>query len=167
MRDVFVSKPSALADYQQNFWEKLKARLEARGINPRTVGATDYPSNAPVGKVKEVMNECHGAIILGLKQIRIMEGAAKEGTDKQEPLAEYLLPTAWNHIESGMAFALGLPILIVKEAGISGGLFEKGASEKYIHEVTLPGDEWLDSKGFLQPLNNFVGDVSIHKDQSR
>ena len=167
MHSVFVSKPSALTEHQQYFWERFRARLEERNIDPRTVGATDYPSNAPVGKVKEVMNQCHGAIILGLKQIRIIDGVTKEGTDKQGPLRNYHLPTAWNHIESGMAFALGLPILIVKESGINGGLFERGASEKYVHEIELPADDWFDSMGFLQPLNSFIGDVNIHEANAR
>lgn len=167
MRDVFVSRPNALAEHQRNFWESLRTRLTERGVNPRTVGATDYASDAPVGKVKEVMSECHGVIILGLKQVRVIEGVSKEGTEKQTSLTECSFPTAWNHIEAGIAYALELPMLILKEPGINEGLFEKGTSEKYIHEATLPGNEWLNSQGFLQPLNSFLEDIVKHDADSQ
>lgn len=159
MRDVFVSKPNTITERQQRFWQQLKTRLEERSLRPRTLGATDYSNATPIGAVKNVMEQCQGAAILGFSQIRVIEGLAKEGTDKQEDLTEHLLPTAWNHIEAGMAFALGLPVLIVKEEGVSGGVFDLGVSDRFIHEVTLPAEEWLRSDAFLQPLNEWVGDV--------
>lgn len=167
MRDVFVSKPSAVAEYQTQILEGVETALLERSLRPRTLGTTDYPNIAPVDAVKEVMSECHGAVILGLKQIRVIRGVAKEGTEKEEALAEYHLPTAWNHIEAGMAFALGQPVLIIREEGVSGGVFEVGSSDRYIHEVTVPGDEWLRSDAFLQPLNRWVEDVIRHDAEHR
>lgn len=162
MRDVFVSKPNTVTERQQMFWQQVKTRLEERSLRPRTLGATDYSNVAPIGAVKNVMVQCQGAIILGFRQIRLIDGVAKEGTERQEVLTEHLLPTAWNHIEAGMAFALGLPVLVVKEAGVSGGVFDLGVSDRFIHEVTLPGEEWLRSDAFLQPLNEWVEDVARH-----
>ncbi len=160
MRDVFVSKPSTLTEHQQEFWQQLKTRLEERSLRIRTLGTTDYSNDAPIGAVKNVMDQCQGAVILGFKQIRMIEGVSKEGTEKQETLKGNLLPTPWNHIEAGMAFAFGLPMLVVKEAGVGGGVFDLGTSDKFIHEVTLPGEMWLRSEAFLQPLNQWVEDVT-------
>lgn len=136
--------------------------LQERDLRPRTLGTTDYPNIAPIGAVKDVMSRCHGAVVLGLKQIRVIQGVAREGTEKEEGLAEHHLATAWNHIEAGMAFSFELPVLIIREEGVSEGVFEVGASDRYIHEVTMPGDKWLRSTAFLQPLNQWVEDVVRH-----
>jgi hypothetical protein len=43
------------------------------------------------------------------------------------PLADVKLPTPWNHIEAAMAYARGLPLMVVVEAGLrSEGLLERG-----------------------------------------
>lgn len=161
VRDIFVSKPSALTEHQQGFWQQMSTRLKERSLRLRTLGTTDYSNVAPIGAVKELMNQCRGAVILGFAQMRVIEGVSKEGTEKQEALTEKLLPTPWNHIEAGMAFALGLPVLVVKEAGVGGGVFDLGTSDRFIHEVTLPGGEkWLQSAAFLQPLNQWMEDVA-------
>ena len=167
MRDVFVSKPSTITEHQQEFWQQLKIRFEERSLRPRTLGATDYYNVAPIGAVKNVMDQCQGAVILGFAQTRVIEGIIKEGTEKQEALTEIVLPNLWNHIEAGMAFALELPVLIVKEARVGGGVFDLGTSDRFIHEVTLPGEKWLQSEAFLQPLNQWVEDVASHDASGR
>lgn len=50
-------------------------------------------------------------------------------------------------------------MLVVKEAGVSGGVFDLGVSDRFVREVTLPGEE-LRSDAFLQPLNEWVADVA-------
>lgn len=159
MRDVFVSKPSALTEQQRLFWKGLEGRLSERGLRPRTLGVTDYPNVAPFGVVKEVLSECYGAVILGLKQIRVVQGIAKEGTKKEEVLVEHYLPTAWNHVEAGMAFALRLPLMLIREEGVSGGVFDAESSDRFVHQVTLPVEKWLSSEEFLQPLNRWVEEI--------
>lgn len=159
LRDVFVSKPSWVSEDQSTLWQQLKVLLEERDLRPRTVGITDYPNTAPISEVRKVMGACQGAVILGLVQIRVIEGVAKEGSEKEHALTEHLLPTAWNHLEAGMAFALELPVLVVKEQGVTGGVFELGATDRFIHEVSPPADEWLRSQAFRQPLNRWVEEV--------
>ena len=34
------------------------------------------------------------------------------------------MSTPWNQVEAGMAAALGLPVLVVREPGVVGGVFE-------------------------------------------
>lgn len=159
MRDVFVSSPSALADYQEQFREEIERILKERDLRPRTLGKTDYPNIAPIGAVAEVMNGCHGAVILGLKQMRVIEGLAKEGTEEEKQIENHFLPTPWNHIEAGMAFGLKLPVLIIRERGIQEGVFEPSNSDRFIHEVALPEQGWLTSDNFLQPLNNWLEEI--------
>src|SRR5437667_6805088 len=46
-------------------------------------------------------------------------------------------PTAWNNLEAGILFGLGLPILIFKEDGISGGVFDNGVTDVFIHKMPV------------------------------
>jgi hypothetical protein len=119
MRNVFVSKPNALRLDQQRFWAKFNARLEQRSLRPRSVGEFDYLNVAPMGAVRRTMAECQGAIILGLRQINVLDAVLKEGTiQESRSMPSNFLPTPWNQIEAGMAFMLGLPTLIIKEDGV-------------------------------------------------
>ena len=44
----------------------------------------------------------------------------------------YVAPTPWNQLETGLLFGLGLPLLVLKQEGITGGIFDEGASDVLI-----------------------------------
>jgi hypothetical protein len=50
------------------------------------------------------------------------------------------IPTEWNHLEAGILFGLRLPILIFRERGIAGGVFDPGVSDAFTHEMPTPKD---------------------------
>lgn len=50
----------------------------------------------------------------------------------EEPRA---FPTPWNNLEAGILFGLGLPLLVFREDGISGGIFDAGVSDVFIHKM--------------------------------
>lgn len=157
-RSIFISKPNALSTAQAKFWERLRNMLAERGLRYRTLGETDYPNCAPVEAVRRVLLECEGCIVLGLRQVHVVEGVAKEGTSKESKLSDAHLPTPWNQIEAGMAFMLRLPMLIVREEGVSGGVFDVGNTDRFIHQAEL-SEEWLKSERFLQPFNEWHEEV--------
>jgi hypothetical protein len=156
--DVFVSKPNALTASQSAFWLRLRRMLEDRSLRPRSLGETDYPSTSPMEAVRCVVKECQGAIILGLRQVHVVEGREKPGTNKARDVRDAYLPTPWNQIECGMAYALQLPLLIVREAGVEDGVFGIGSTDRFVHEAKL-NRQWLSSPRFLQPLNEWVSEV--------
>ena len=49
-----------------------------------------------------------------------------------------VFPTAWNHLEAGILFSLQLPLLVFKEKGISGGVFDSGVTDVFIHNMPYP-----------------------------
>ncbi|HVJ34865.1 MAG TPA: hypothetical protein VND94_17255 [Terriglobia bacterium] len=152
MAEVFVSKPNALTSQQLTWYSLLRQKLGERGLNPRTLGETDFQNSPPMTAVIELMRLCDGALILGLSQTFIKEGLHKPGTDNEVPMRESCLPSPWNHIEAAVAFALGRPTLIIRERGISGGVFDMGITDRFIHQADLNAD-WLSSQQFLQPFN--------------
>lgn len=159
MRSVFVSKPNTLLPAQEQFWDDLKIFLWERDLNPRSLGETDYSNITPIGAVRSIMIECQGAIILGMKQIRVIDAIIKEGTARETRSSRMILPTAWNHIEAGMAFALDLPILIIREEGVCDGVFGVGSSDRFIHTVPPASEGWLHTMEFLQPFNGWQTEV--------
>jgi hypothetical protein len=105
----------------------------------RTLGAgKDRPTKSPLDEVIALMDECQGAIILGYPQITATFGQCKD-KDLSEPL---VLATEWNHIETGLAYAKGLPLLTIHHRGVTRGVFDRGAINSFIHEVDMADSGW-------------------------
>lgn len=116
------------------------------------MGQTEYPNRAPIHAVQDRLETCDGAIILGLEQLHVIKGGDKPGSAEERTVEDLHLPTPWNHIEAGIAIMLELPMLIIKEEGVDGGVFDVGNSDRYVHQATMTTD-WLDSEEFTQSLN--------------
>ena len=155
---VFLSRPTSVNPAQQAFCESLSDVLDGEGLQARTLGVTDYPGSAPLGEVVTLMRQCSGAIALGLRQLHVKAGTRKEGSANQAEVNDLHLPTPWNQIEAGMAVALDRPLLVAREQGVEGGVFDLGSSDRFIHQVEL-NDGWLDAKRFRQPFSIWVDDV--------
>lgn len=159
-KSIFVSKPNSLSEAQTEFCARFFQLLSDRGFTPRTLGQTDFPNESPLNAVRTVLNECSGAIVLGLRQTFVEVGLHKAHTRHESPLRGCYFPTSWNQIEGGMAFTLGLPLLILKEEGVAGGIFEVGSTDRFIHQADLNAD-YFKSDRFLQPFNAWQSEVTL------
>jgi hypothetical protein len=121
---VFVSRPSVLTFSQEGVWRQVSDTLNAAGIDAVTVSRTDYPPAGALAEIRRVMAECCGVVVLGFRQLEIATGRWREGTSEERSIDGTAQPTSWNHVEAGMASALGLPVFIVREPGVSGGVFD-------------------------------------------
>jgi hypothetical protein len=161
-KSIFISKANSLTRSQQGFVESLHQILKERQLEPRTLGETDFPNETPLGAVKSLLGECEGCIVLGFTQMVVTEGVLKPDTGEQKDISNVKLPTTWNHIETAMAFMKGIPIMIICESGIQAGIFDKGITDRYIHQTDL-GEGWLRSPRFLQPFNNWLEEVTARR----
>lgn len=137
MIDIFVSRPSWIG---QDFIPGLNgfiSQMQVLGLNPRTIGVTDYPNHAPLDEVITLMGKCSGAIILGYPQIEVATGFLKD-----KGIKSVLLPTEWNHIEAGLAYAQRLPLLVIHHFGVERGVFEHGALNCFIHKTDFSNPSW-------------------------
>ena len=159
MPHVFVSRPTELATEQSNLYRHMETWLSERDLKVRTVGVTDFTNKTPLVKVGDVMRECSGAIIMGFRQMEVRSAIEKPGTKYERARKRIYLPTPWNQIESGIAFTMHLPMLIVKEKGVVGGIFEMGSTDQYVHSIELPDEHWISSPEFNQPLSEWWDDV--------
>ncbi len=163
MINIFLSRPNWI---DQSFIKGLEGFLLVLNnleMKPRTIGATDYPNRSPLDEVIKLMEQCNGAIILGYPQITIKVGTVKEKQiDK-----ELILPTEWNHIETGLAYARGIPLLVIHHIGIIRGVFDRGAISNYIYEINLAKPDWPLRVEIQGALSNWKKEVVQHNSKEQ
>ncbi len=136
---VFVSGPTVLSPTQAGSRKVVTDLLERCRMDPRALGRSDYPKDAPLKEVLIIAKHCHGGVILGFEQLQVTAGTWKRGTKEQrkvEAAGPIPIPTPWNQLEAGVLFGLRLPLLIFREPGVSGGIFDVGATDVFVH--TMP-----------------------------
>jgi hypothetical protein len=138
---VFVSCPTSLNDVQQASRAVILRQLKRFSLESRALGRSDYPTEFPLREVMLVARHCSGGVILGFEQHRSLSGVHRPGTlEERQQDTEVRTPTPWNHLEAGILFGLRLPILIFREQGIEGGVFDPGVTDVFIHQMPGPRD---------------------------
>lgn len=138
MIDVFLSRPTDIADNQLRGLNNLLSLLKLAELNPRTLGTTDYPQESPLNEIVEILHSCSGMIVLGYPKIIIEKGLIK-GINVTEPVK---LASEWNQIEASLAYAAQMPLLIICEIGVSFGFFDKGSANCFVHQVDFSNPDW-------------------------
>lgn len=73
---IFLSYPKPYLKRQKEFIEKITRYLEGEGLQPRTLGVTDYDVNAPLGAIRRLMLESNGLITIAFRRSLIKTGVA-------------------------------------------------------------------------------------------
>lgn len=163
MINIFVSRPNSLSEEQENTIKEIEKLFKERDLVMRTIGTTDFPNVAPMLAVQNLMKECCGTLILGFPQTIIENGISKQNTPNEKNIENIIIPTPWNHIESAIAFNLNIPMLIIKDKEINGGIFDIGTTGHFIHTFDLSTQEWIKEPRFLQPFNEWYKDIISKK----
>ena len=134
---IFVSAPTILSNGQEASRRLILRELEYNDLEWRALGRSDYPTELPLREVLTIARHCAGGVILGFGQFRTDTGVWKPDTPGEKAISTPIeFPTPWNQLEAGILFALGLPLLVFKENNISGGVFDNGVTDVFIH--TMP-----------------------------
>ena len=161
---VFVSCPSPEnLSPEQDRSATIVFELVARyKLQWRALGRSDYPLDLPLREVSRMVKHCSGAIILGFEQFFAPAGTYRRDGVKAADVRGVSMPTPWNHLEGGIAYASGLPLLIFREAGIAGGIFDIGTTEIFVHE--MPSDKMSAAArdDFDSVFQNWVARVRTH-----
>jgi hypothetical protein len=145
--NVFVSVGGTATDTQEAFVRAVEDRLRSEGLIPHTVGRNTFSADAPLKAVTDLMDKCAGTLVIVLERTYFASGTEKRGGPKEITLTNVKLPTPWNQIEAAMAYARGLPLMVVVEAGVkSEGLLERG-NDWYVQWV-MPESAALNSNEF-------------------
>ena len=166
MKDsVFLSYPKPYLEKQKQFIEKVVSYLENRGLQPRTLGVTDYDMDAPLTAIRRLLLESNGLIAIAFRRSLILKGTGKPDSDIGEnayDLTNQWLTSPYCQIEPAMAFQLGLPVLIIREKGVvEEGILEKGVLGVYMPEFDLDSDidAYFASKEWTQIIQKWEGYV--------
>jgi len=161
---VFVSCPTTLSVEQEEKRKVIIGIINDLQLEPRALGRSDYPTEYPLKEVYIIAKHCSGGVILGFEQIFVDSGLRKRNTGEEKRILvdkPLLIPTPWNHLEAGILFGLKIPLLIFKEDGIEGGVFDYGITDVFIHKMppVKPPKEKLDE--LRQVFLDWFGRVSI------
>lgn len=155
MENIFISRPNWVEEPYRKGLEIFLTRLNDLELRPRTLGATDYPTKAPLDGVIEIMNQCKGAVILGYPQISINSGLIK-GKAVEDHI---LLSTEWNHIEAGLAYSRKLPLLVIHHIGINRGIFDRGALNSFLFSKDLTDPAWSNEEDISGAIRSWRDEV--------
>lgn len=151
MKNIFLSRPTWVGPEFVQGLEAFTSILKSYKINPKTLGVSDYPTNTPLDEVISIMDQCVGAIILGYPQIEVKEGVLKGDIID----SSVILATEWNHIEAGLAYAKGLPLLVIHHKGVQRGIFDRGAISKFLYEVDLSNSTWFSEESIIGAIGTW------------
>lgn len=136
--NVFISHPSPYNKYQEKFLLLIEQELKSHSLNPINLGRKNYNYKSPLKPIKDIMDTCSGAIIIGLERHHSLIGYERESSKTEKELIHKYTSSPWIQIESGMAYQAGLPILILKEDKLhSEGILDPQISDSFVFEFEL------------------------------
>lgn len=151
MKDIFISKPTWIAEEFKPGHESFLTLIKSYDLNPRTLGESDYATESPLDEVIAIMNQCVGAIILGYPQIIIKNGTLEKNNIDSNSLL--VLASEWNHIEAGIAYFKKLPLLVIHHTDVSSrGIFCMGSLNKFLHKVDMSNKSWASDTSIIGAL---------------
>jgi len=159
--DVFLSVGRTYTDDQEQFVTSLEASLRTRGLNPRTVGRSDFSSKAPLKRISEVLDGCHGSVVLAFERSRATHFVDRPGSPSEARSDSVRLPTVWNQIEASMSYAKGLPLLVLVESGLKDEGLLEARYDWYVQWIDLQ-DAALRTNEFQAVLADWVSEVEKH-----
>ena len=99
----------------------------------------------------DLLKRCEGTIVLGIPQITLNSGLIKG----EEISKSIELGTEWNHIEAALSHSLDLPLLVLHHKTVIRGIFERGASNSFLHKVDMCEPNWATSDGISGAIYNW------------
>lgn len=124
---VFISVGGTATQQQEDFVKYIEDRLRSEDLIPNTIGRNKFSADSPLKSIKDLMDECSGILVVALERTYFETGIEKRGSANEITLSTTKFATPWNQIESAIAYAKNLPILVIVEEGIRAeGLLEKG-----------------------------------------
>jgi len=121
--------------------------------------------DAPLKAIRRLMLESHGLITIAFGRTYVERGSSNYRSDLdlvERPVHDKWLTSPWAHIEPAMAYQVGLPVLIFREAGVvAEGVLEHGVLGTYMPAVDLSGslDQYFSSEAWRHVIARWEGYV--------
>lgn len=164
--DVFVSVGTGLSPAQDEFVRAVEARLSAAGLSPRALNRNEWSTLSPLHAVEELLDRCHGAVVIGLERYHFPAGVERRGADRESATGSISLPTPWNQIEAALAHGRGLPLFIILDETLKAeGLLEPAYGWFVVRLPLTPGA--LQTSSFTGQLEDWAKRVRAKKEAVR
>ena len=138
MINVFISHPTPYNDQQKNFLNLIEDELKKHGLNPTNLGKNNWSFQSPLEPIKEMMNTCAAAVVIGLERHHSYIGYDKEFSENSHELVHKYTSSPWIQIEAGMAYQAELPIMILKESKVfKEGILDPQISNSFVFDFEL------------------------------
>lgn len=135
------------------------------GFEPEQFG-TDLAANPDewtVGRAQTLLQRCDGLLVLALARMHIHVADSEADLAPASVPVPKPVPTTYNHLEGALGISLGLPLLVVIEAGMDrSGILSSG-----IKPAIVPVDataSWVDSPSFRSFLPTWSERVRERRD---
>lgn len=140
---VFISMGTPYNEIFSRFRDSLEAFLRDQcGVDPRIIGKNEYPDGNPLSKIKSVMESCDGVIVVAYERKFLQSGVEKRSSKNSVDLSDRTYTTPWNHIESAMAYSLGIPLYILCQRGLSEEGLIESKLDWYVQYVDIHPDDF-------------------------
>jgi hypothetical protein len=138
---VFLSFPTPHLKSQEEFIKEIQRYLETQGLDPATLGPSNYDMDAPLAGIRRLLVGCCGLLGVAFRRSLAPSLSVRSGADipgvQSQVHSDTWLTSPYSQIEPAMAFQLGLPILLMKEKGVlAEGMFERGVTGLYLPEFS-------------------------------
>jgi hypothetical protein len=160
---IFLSAPKSFLHRQEKFIVAVEESLREHDLHPQTLGRSDYDLSAPLEAIRRLMNGSCGLICIGLGKSKVEVGTDRPESDRGESarsLDSTWQTSAYCQIEPAMAYQIGIPILVWREAGVvADGIFDRGAAGLSMPHFDLDTPPDLTVDQWRQPLRAWIDQV--------
>jgi hypothetical protein len=164
---IFLSAPTTLNAKQAQSYDHIVRLLEHENLETRALGRSEYPTEYPLKEVYMIARRCAGGVVLGYSQmlaprLNIKPGVRVKGQKYPNIQKNMKFPTPWNQLEAGILFSLRLPLMVFREEGISGGVFDNGVTDVFINRLPLGKIGRKDEQQLMLSIQIWVARVREH-----
>jgi|SoiMethySBSTD1v2_1073268.scaffolds.fasta_scaffold76347_4 hypothetical protein len=159
---IFVSAPTTLSPAQQVSYEKIVRLLERENLERRALGRSDYPSEFPLKEVYLIARHCSGGVILGYSQSIAETLIIKPDTPYERKTQNVKAPTPWNQLEAGILFSLRVPLMVFREDGVTGGVFDDGVTDVFVNKLPVGAIKRATEHQLIAAIQSWVSRVREH-----
>lgn len=162
--NIFLSFPTPHLASQRAYLEKVESYVRSQGLNPCTLGMSNYDMDAPLAGIRRMMIGCCGLLAVAFKRsfaptLETRLGADLNGVAAAQ-LHEIWFTSPYSQIEPAMGYQLGLPILILREKGVlAEGVLERGVTGLYCPEFDCSAEEPFEKLESKAVLDQWTGRV--------
>lgn len=153
VKKVFISCPGALTPKQAEFLSNLKTNFKQLGIEVIQFAKYKYRETGQLSAIKTEIANSNGVVILGFKDVKILEGRYRPNTEEFKLLNNDIIVSPWINIEAGIASGTNKPILMIFDERLNSGLFDDAITDHNITKVKINSvnyaiydhqvDEWV------------------------